>query len=77
MRECLETGIHQVNALLGSDTDFQSLTEQLDTAYEHYSAVVEKLPPEDQDIIEDYIALCSELEYQKTYTAYYCGRRNG
>lgn len=77
MKEWLDIGIHQVNGLLSRDADFQKLTKQLTAAQEHYVAVVKKLPPEDQQIIEHYIALCEEIEYQKTLTAYYCGKRNG
>lgn len=77
MKEWLETGMHQVNALLSKDADFQELLERLTVAQIHYQNVVEKLLPEEQETIEDYIALCEEVEYQKTLTAYYCGKRNG
>ena len=46
-------------------------------AREEYEAAVRELNPEQQHRIEEYIALCEELEYQKTYTAYYCGKRSG
>ena len=77
MKEWLETGMHQVNALLSNDPDFQQLTQRLQEAETHYLALIRKLPPEEQEIMEDYIALCEETEYQKTYTAYYCGKQNG
>ena len=77
MREWLETGTHQVNALLSSDADFQQLTERLQEAKTGYLAAIGKLPPEEQESIEDYIALCEEVEYQKACAAYYCGKRNG
>ena len=77
MKEWLETGIHQVNALLDKDGDFQELLEQLAVARVNYQAVVNKLSPEEQQCIDRYIALCEEVEYQKTLTAYYCGKRNG
>lgn len=77
MKEWLDTGIHQVNALTKQDPDFQKLMERLDTAHKSYDTVVMKLSTDEQQIIEDYIALCEELEYQKTFTAYYCGKRNG
>jgi hypothetical protein len=76
MKEWLETGMHQVNALLGKDADFQELLEQLTVALEKYQSVMDRLPQEEKEIIEDYIALCEEVEYQKTHTAYYCGKRN-
>ena len=69
MKEWLQTGMNQVNGLLSKDQDFQNLMQRLD--------IVSKLSPEEQLMIEDYIALCEEIEYQKTFTAYYCGKRNG
>lgn len=77
MSEWQETGMHQVNALLSKDADFQGLSKQLTVAQEHYQTAVGKLPPEERKFIEDYITLCEEVEYQKTLTAYYCGKRNG
>ena len=77
MKEWIEVGIHQVNGLLSKDADFQALLERLTEVQLEYQAVVDKLPPENTQIIENYIALCEEIEYQKTLTAYYCGKRNG
>lgn len=77
MKEWLETGMNQVNALLGHDPDFQQLLEQLQKAETDYLAVIKKLPPSEAERIDEYIALCEEVEYQKTCAAYYCGKRNG
>jgi hypothetical protein len=77
MKEWLEIGTHQVNAILGCDADFQNLSKQLVFAEKQYRTVIEKLSPIELEIIENYIALCEEVEYQKTRTAYYCGKRNG
>ena len=77
MKEWLDTGMHQVKGLLSKDADFQGLLNQLTMAQNEYQTVVGKLPPAEQKIIENYIALCEEAEYQKTLTAYYCGKRNG
>ena len=77
MEEWLKTGIHQVNAFTAAGPDFQRLMKQTDTARIRYAAAVQGLSPVQRQAIEDYIALCEELEYQKTVTAYYCGGRNG
>ena len=77
MREWLETGIHQVNGSLSKDADFQELSQRLIMAQADYQAVIDKLSPEEQLKVEHYIAICEEIEYQKTLTAYYCGKRNG
>lgn len=72
MREWLEIGIHQVNALLARDADYQRLKQELEKAQVGYRTATEKLTPKELEQIEDYIALCEEIEYQKTLTAYYC-----
>lgn len=77
MKEWLGLGIHQVHALLQGDPDFQELFRRLDVAKEKYDAALEGFTPEQRQTVENYIALCEELEYQKTFTAYYCGKRNG
>lgn len=77
MNEWLETGMVQVNDLLRHDPDFQQLLEQLQKAETGYLSVIEKLPPTDIERIEEYIALCEEVDYQKTCTAYYYGKQNG
>lgn len=77
MKEWLENGIHQVNALLREDQDFRGLSQRLEEAKKDYDKAVQLLTSEQRQHIENYIALCEELEYQKTFTAYYCGKRNG
>lgn len=77
MKEWLEQGFHQVNGLLSQDADFQALQQRLAEAQIKYQAVVDRLSPEDLETIENYIALCEEIEYQKALTAYYCGKLNG
>ena len=77
MREWLEIGIHQVNALLAQDPDYQILKQELEKAQKNYRTTTEKLTPRELEQLENYIALCEEIEYQKTLTAYYCGKRNG
>ena len=77
MKEWLQTGMYQVNGLLREDQDFQNLMQRLEIAGKDYQRILSKLSLEEKLIIENYIALCEEIEYQKTFTAYYCGKRNG
>ena len=51
MSEWQETGMHQVNALLSKDADFQGLSKQLAVAQEHYQTAVGKLHPEERKFI--------------------------
>lgn len=74
MERWLETGFDQVKEALRLDAEYQKLVADCARAAECYEEVVGKLTEEEQRIIEDYIALCEEVEYQWTYTAYRCGR---
>ena len=74
MKEWLETGMQQVRALLETDADFQDLTGQLTDAGRNYRSVIQKLPAKDREIIEYYLALCEEVEFQKILAAYHCGK---
>ena len=77
MNEWLNIGIHQVNAILSKDDDFNDLLRQLELAQASYNDTVSSLSKSHREQIENYIALCEEIAYQKALTAYYCGKRNG
>ena len=74
MEKWLRIGKHQVMEILSHDPEFQKLLAELEQAELKYQEVLAKLSPEDQKIVENYIALCEDVEYQKTHTAYKCGR---
>lgn len=74
MEQWLRIGRYQVQEILDHDPEFKLLLTQLEQAEEDYRKVRNKLSAEDQEIVENYIALCEEVEYQKTHTAYRCGR---
>ena len=74
MEKWLKIGQPQVQELLDRDPDFQRMLAQLEVLEEQYQQILKKLNPEDQEIVERYIGLCEELEYQRTHTAYKCGR---
>ena len=77
MKEWFDIGFQQVNGLLKADKNYQELLQQLKESEKEYMTIRNRLTPEEQEKVEDYIALCEELGYQKMYTAYYCGKRNG
>ena len=74
MEKWLRFGQPQVQEILDRDPDFQKMLAQLEVLEEQYQQVLQKLSPADQEIVERYVGLCEELEYQKTHTAYKCGR---
>lgn len=74
MEEWLRVGLYQVQELLKCDPEYQKILVELEQAEVKYRNVSNKLTKQEQECIEDYIALCEELEYQRTHTAYRCGR---
>lgn len=73
MKQWLEVGIYQVRDMLSRDEGYGRLMIQCEKAKERYDIIVAKLTEQEREEIEDYIALCEELEYQWTHTAYRCG----
>jgi hypothetical protein len=77
MEEWLKVGQPQMQEILDRDPEFQSLLSELERTEAEYYQVLQKLTQEDQQIVERYIGLCEELDYQKLHTAYKCGRMRG
>lgn len=74
MEEWIRTGQAQMQEMLDHDPEFNLLLGELEQAEERYKQVLQQLSSEDQQIVERYIGLCEELDYQKIHTAYKCGR---
>ena len=74
MEQWLRIGQPQIQEILKHDPEFKQLLAKMKEAELEYRRVMDTLPPQDQEIIENYIVLCENVEYQKTYTAYRCGR---
>lgn len=74
MKEWLEHGYVEMVKRLEKEPLYQELLTECEQAQIVYDKIMEKLTPEERRSVEDYIALCEELDYQKVYTAYYCGR---
>ena len=74
MEEWIKVGQPQMQEILDRNPEFQSLLSELERSEAEYQQVLQKLTQEDQQIVERYIGLCEELDYQKTHTAYQCGR---
>lgn len=72
MEKWLTSGYRQVNKKLAENPDFISCLEDLRAAEQQYLVVLAKLPEEDRILIEEYITLLQEVEYQRTCAAYSC-----
>lgn len=51
------------------DPEYQSLLRRCREAEGAYRVILDSLPPERQEQLEDYIALCEELEHRLTVLA--------
>ena len=74
MEQWLKTGANQVQELLEHDPEYKQMMAELVQAEEEYLKIMAKLSPEDREIVEHYIALCEDVEYQKTHTAFRVGK---
>ena len=74
MEEWLRIGMKQVRELLLHDPEYNKILCDVIAAEEKYLKIIEKLPVEERACVDEYIALCEEMEYQRTYAAYRCGK---
>ena len=58
------------------DAEYQALLRQCIAAEDTYREILSSLPPERQEQLESYIALCEELEHRKTVLACSIPRRD-
>lgn len=61
MKEWLERGYYETVKRVEKDALYQALHERCAEQECLYQNIMQKLPPEDRLIVEDYIALCEEL----------------
>ena len=74
MQQWLKIGRHQVNEFLDRDPEYQELLSRQAETEQAFLRILKKLDAQDRQTVEQYISLCEELEYQRTVTAYKCGR---
>ena len=59
----------QLNALAQEDEWYQQLLRECEKAEERYREILSGLSPSDKEAVENYIALCEEMEYRRTCLA--------
>lgn len=57
--------------------DYQEMLRDCEVCEQTYNAVVEKRSLEEREKIEDYIAMCENVEYMRTQIAYEFGKEVG
>lgn len=60
-----------------SDADYQELLSQCMKAETDYALIVSTMTEEDRLRVDDYIALCEEVQYRMTRLAYDLGVEDG
>lgn len=63
--------------LTRKDADYQELKKQFEKSEHTYLAILNRLSPEEKQILEDYICKSEELEYWRTFLAYCLGLSGG
>lgn len=69
--------IKQMNELAGRDPEHMELLARVEALEPEYKRIKAALPPADQEILDDYIAACEELEYHRIFPAYQLGKQHG
>lgn len=67
----------KISQLAERDSFYQNLLQQCQALAIDYVRIQKSLSQEDQEILEHYIALCEELEYQRSRMAYAIGTQDG
>ena len=77
MKEWIDGICDRVDQLTAQQPYYQELLAQFRKLEPLYREVLASLPAEDAEVISDFFYLTTEMEYQKTQTAYNYGRRWG
>jgi hypothetical protein len=67
----------RVTAKAGGDSYYQELLCQCEIKEIEYHRIICKLLPTEQEQVDDYVAVCEELEYRRTQLAYELGLEDG
>lgn len=77
MLEWVYWAADQVSALAQSDPEFRELADRQEDLGPKYEAVLERLSPQDRELILDYTEVATDLQYRTTQLAYEFGKQVG
>lgn len=77
MLEWVYWAADQVSALAKSDPEYRELSDRQEDLGPKYEAVLERLSPEDRELILDYTEVATNLEYRTAQLAYEFGKQVG
>lgn len=69
--------LHQINIRAKYNQDYQQMRSRWQELDELFQTVCAGLPKQDREAIEDYIAMCENLEYMRSQIAYEFGKEVG
>lgn len=72
MDKWTDLAVLRITAAAKNDPCYQSLLRRCEQAELLYQTVSAKLTEEDRRIVEEYIALCDQMQYRLTQLAYFC-----
>lgn len=67
----------QITEKCRQDPEYQKILEECQNREQTYFAVLTELTQRQRAAIDDYIAICEELEFQFARVAFYCGMEEG
>jgi len=67
----------QISEKCRIDPEYQKVLEECREREQVYHAVLAELTQQQRSAIDDYIAICEELEFQFARVAFYCGLETG
>lgn len=67
----------QISEKCRLDLDYQKVLEECRDREQAYHAAIAELTQQQRSAIDDYIAICEELEFQFARVAFFCGMEQG
>lgn len=67
----------RISDAVKNDTFYQELLHLCKDAEPEYLRIRDALPEHDQELLDQYISTCEEMEYRRTVLAYAIGTRDG
>lgn len=77
MNEWYSDVYRRVNDKAEVDADCNYLFRKIQKAEKMYMEIMEKLSEEERESVDDYVALCEDMEYRKAQLAYAIGLSDG
>ena len=68
-----DCGVHQVAEIARTDKHYQDLLAECRRLEAGFCAVMDRLSEAERRLVEEYVAICEDLQYRETQLAYILG----